>query len=745
MGWLLELLFGAVREMCVQFIVDMMDLSSSMFTELLSCDLDLFEELFGVVGDLYKNVMLPVGIMLLLMILIWQLFKGMFGKMGAASEDPIELIFRSAACLLFIVYSRDVVNYILNLAGTPYQWVTGTSIPVSSFSSYVSVAEGLVSAIGVDSMSISLLLLILQFVVAWNYFKMMFILAERYVLLGVFSYTAPLAFAAGGSKATNGILASWVKMFGGQVLIVILDAWCMKMFLSAYGNLSASTYGFTKFFAATMCLIGFCKITAKLDSYMGSLGVNLGRISGGMGGMGALLMAGRLMRMGGGFGRGAVGGTAAGSGPRPGTGGGPGPAPMNFGSGKAIPLGNMPESGSDGMFGENDLSAETAFGKEGMRPDSSLGMEDLGHENSRSPFAPLDGNPVSAEQGWTPFGESQENPMETVGAESSLEPLKGNEHSEEFSGTLMGEDGENTLDPLRDSGAVTADESGTIPLSGETQPGLWDMDTDGIAALNDTETVTGNAGAGNDLGVTAPVGLGGNTVDSSLLDTGAMNPAGNGYESGMPAGPDGARLGTCDAGGISRAESAGKQHQSIQTGNQSQISTSGNILEHDAAGISRGGSEPQFAELGKSYGPAQPFGDSSSGFHTNAGKEAAGGNSYPFERDGKRYMRYDAGHYEKPQGSYQTIHENGKTYYELPAERKGPNLLPETRATLQKDGTLRLEKVYQPGNGRNQDSVPKTPVQEIPQQKREERDSPKMEKKPGKVGKRRNNPRKKGI
>lgn len=65
-------------------------------------------------------------------------------------------------------------------------------------------------------------------------------------------------------------------------------------------NMMAGSYGFTKFFAANMCLIGFCKITAKLDSYMGSLGVNLERIGGGMSGLGALLMAGRLMNFGGG-------------------------------------------------------------------------------------------------------------------------------------------------------------------------------------------------------------------------------------------------------------------------------------------------------------------------------------------------------------------------------------------------------------------------------------------------------------
>ena len=294
MGWLLELLFESVSEMCSKFIVDMMDVASGMFTEILSCDLDLFEELFGVAGDLYRNAIVPMGVALLLMILVWQLFKSMFGKLGTASEDPVELVFRSCFCLFMILFAKDIVNYILEIAGTPYDWVVGAVITVDSFSEYVTAAEGVMSVLGIDVMTISILKLLLQLVVAWNYFKMLFILAERYVLLGIFSYTSPLAFAAGGAKATNNVLCSWTKMFGGQVLVVILDAWCVKMFLSAYGNMMASSYGFTKFFAANMCLIGFCKITAKLDSYMGSLGVNLGRIGGGMSGLGALLMAGGL-------------------------------------------------------------------------------------------------------------------------------------------------------------------------------------------------------------------------------------------------------------------------------------------------------------------------------------------------------------------------------------------------------------------------------------------------------------------
>lgn len=44
------------------------------------------------------------------------------GKLGLNSEEPLELVFRSEFCLFLLVYARDIVNYILEMAGTSYQW-----------------------------------------------------------------------------------------------------------------------------------------------------------------------------------------------------------------------------------------------------------------------------------------------------------------------------------------------------------------------------------------------------------------------------------------------------------------------------------------------------------------------------------------------------------------------------------------------------------------------------------------------
>lgn len=467
MSWLLELLLDGFREICSQFIVDMMELITEMFTELLSCNLSLFEELFSVVGALYANVIVPMGVAILLLILIWQLFKSMFGK-SVNSEEPIELIIRSAIALFFVIAAKPIVNYILRFAGTPYQWVVGTEIKVSSFSGFVSALEGVTETLGIGKLSISILMLIMQFVVAWNYFKMLFIIAERYVLLGVFSYTAPLAFATGGSKSTNNILASWSKMFGGQVVLIILNAWCMKMFLSGYGNMMASSYGFTKFFVATLCLVGFCKITFKLDTYMASLGVNLGRPSPGMGAMGLLMSASRILSQ---IGRGSTGDNG-------------GSAPASSDNSGAVPGSNM-TSGFTGPIpmtaGVNysapiDLESEVSNGDFDTVVDENVGSQSSGESNYSSEKA--EGNSVLDELGIVNTV-STSNEGSGTGSNNAAGTRNGNNQEGEFSigdGTSIGSFEEDTpmdtnfsgmpaygseSDPENGMGLIQAEEAGS--------------------------------------------------------------------------------------------------------------------------------------------------------------------------------------------------------------------------------------------------------------------------------------------
>ncbi|MCD7885446.1 MAG: hypothetical protein LUI87_17355, partial [Lachnospiraceae bacterium] len=488
MTWLIQLLIEAIREQCSQFIVDAMEVITELFTDLLSCDLTLFEELFSVVGSLYRNVILPLSVALLLMIFTWQLFKSMFGVAGMEGEDPIQLTCRSAVCLFMIFGAKSVLNYVLNIAGTPYSWVVGTDIEVVNFSEYVSALSVITATLGIDSVSVSLLMLIMQFVVAWNYFKMLQIIAERYVLLGVMSYTAPLAFATGGSKATNNILNSWCKMFGGQVILVILNAWCMKLFLAGYGNMLASGYGFTKFFAATLCLVGFCKITFKLDSYMASLGVSMGRTAGGMGGMALMMAAGRMLsRFGGGgfnfqggfFGGGDTWSWPTGGGIAPAGGGGDGGAEAFT----PIPLsadgGNEEEtraSGNPGAFSDGETEVGGASETSSYHAGTSI-FEELGEsagENMSNPEVSsggVFGNPSEEISDMAADGESPlEVSMLNSGTEGTPLPQDGEDTGRH---PVFGDEARNAAISVQETGLTEGMETSFTDISeSETADGL---------------------------------------------------------------------------------------------------------------------------------------------------------------------------------------------------------------------------------------------------------------------------------
>lgn len=478
MGWLLELLIEGIREICSQFLVDMMDLITGMFTDLLSCNLSLFEDLFTVVKDLYENAILPMGIAILLLILVWQLFKTMFGRGGVEAEDPVELVCRSFLCFFMLLFARPVANYILEVAGTPYQWVAGTEIEVKSFSDFVTSLDQASASLGIDGLSISILLLIMQFVVAWNYFKMLFIIAERYVLLGVFSYTAPLAFSTGGSKATNNVLASWSKMFGGQVVLIIMNAWCMKVFLSGYGNLTASHYGFTKFFIATLCLIGFTKVCFKMDSYMASLGVNLGRMSNGMGALGLMMAASRLFsfghsshssseRMDGtehtGTGSGETMGTASGMGDAA------GPIPMSAGN----PM-DVEEMGEDYMEGRQQEEGYSDSTSDSATADTASEKEN-----------------ILAEMGITPEQEEMEKPedhAENYGVGAVSEPIGKESIEETEAAQEQGNISDSPNNPLPNISDLEAETTGTNYAEGM-------LETDGIPVESENGEISNAEGA----------------------------------------------------------------------------------------------------------------------------------------------------------------------------------------------------------------------------------------------------------
>ena len=124
------------------------------------------------------------------------------------------------------------------IGGTPYNWILDSNLPGVQFGDFNSVLLVIIGVIA--NGSVALIALILVMVLAWNYLKLLLEAAERYVVLGVLVFTAPLAFAMGAARGTNNIFKSWCRMFGGQLLLLIMNAWCLKLFVNMVGEFLAN-------------------------------------------------------------------------------------------------------------------------------------------------------------------------------------------------------------------------------------------------------------------------------------------------------------------------------------------------------------------------------------------------------------------------------------------------------------------------------------------------------------------------
>lgn len=230
-------ILDGIVEWIAEQVMNGLDLITTSVLGALGCDMAVFLRYFPAAETMYSIfVALSIGIILLNW--VWQLFKNFGLGAGIEAEDPVKLSVRSVLFILLAYFSDDIINTVLAIGGTPYSWILVSDLPPLSFADFNSV---MLTIIGVCANgAVALIALILVLILAWNYIKLLFEAAERYVLLGVLVYTAPVAFSMGASQSTSNIFKSWCRMFGGQVFLLVMNAWCLRLFTSMVGAFLAN-------------------------------------------------------------------------------------------------------------------------------------------------------------------------------------------------------------------------------------------------------------------------------------------------------------------------------------------------------------------------------------------------------------------------------------------------------------------------------------------------------------------------
>lgn len=226
-------ILDGIVEWIAEQVMNALDLITTSVLGALGCSMDTFLRYFPAAETLYR-IFVATAIGLILLNWVWQLFKNFGLIAGVDAEGPLKLSIRSVLFIGLTYYCNQITNMVLNIGGTPYSWILESDLPSLNFADFNSV---LLIILGMCANgSVALIALILVLILAWNYIKLLFEAAERYILLGVLVYTAPMAFATGSCQSTSNIFKSWCRMFGGQIFLLLMNAWCLRLFTSMMGN-----------------------------------------------------------------------------------------------------------------------------------------------------------------------------------------------------------------------------------------------------------------------------------------------------------------------------------------------------------------------------------------------------------------------------------------------------------------------------------------------------------------------------
>ncbi len=75
------------------------------------------------------NIFVALAIGMILLNLIWQLFKNYGLIAGVEAEDPVKLTIRSVLFILLAYFADEIVELILKIGGTPYAWIMSSELP----------------------------------------------------------------------------------------------------------------------------------------------------------------------------------------------------------------------------------------------------------------------------------------------------------------------------------------------------------------------------------------------------------------------------------------------------------------------------------------------------------------------------------------------------------------------------------------------------------------------------------------
>lgn len=256
---ILEGIFKGFIQWVYGLCLEIVQYIANSLLDVFQMDLNYFRQVAPVTDDIL-NIVIAVGWALLLGNLVFQATKSMATGLGFEGEDPKLLFTRTFVFGFLLLASQQICDIGL---GVSSRVITLLQIPTSVA---ITIPDERNFSIGASW----LLIIIVGFVIMWQFVKLCFEVAERYAVTAILVLMAPLAFGMGGSKNTEDIFKGWCRMFGSMCVMMVLNVVFLKLLISALGYMPNGV----AVLPWTLLIVGIARVARKIDSIVVRMGLN---------------------------------------------------------------------------------------------------------------------------------------------------------------------------------------------------------------------------------------------------------------------------------------------------------------------------------------------------------------------------------------------------------------------------------------------------------------------------------------
>lgn len=192
-----------------------------------------------------------------------------FLSAGESRTSPIRVLVMTGVSIGMIYFGNYIAMMLIDFVKNPYDAFWGLS-PEGSAIDWEKVISSLPAeaATLVFGLIKTAAIFILTIAITVALFKLYVELFERYLMVGITVYAfAPLAYATIASDQTIHIFKRWFSMFIGQLILMCMSVWSLKLILSGLAGMSSLSQCFL--------VLAACHIAQRIDTYLAQLGLNV--------------------------------------------------------------------------------------------------------------------------------------------------------------------------------------------------------------------------------------------------------------------------------------------------------------------------------------------------------------------------------------------------------------------------------------------------------------------------------------